>query len=599
MRKISFMAMLLSLFSFYLVQPALAAESNHVQQKLLPIVEKAEELAAEGRIDKVRIAISEFHELWEQVEHSIEENAPHTYEEIEAAMAKAEGLIQSNNPDSEQVGKAITKLEAAIAGSEQKKATSNVPGATALLGLSRELEEAIELVDHGEWDHAIEEYEEFHSGWESVEDTIQSTSPESYKGIETTMGLVNASLEASSNPEKAKQYLSALLDSIKDFANKNTATSSPAKNSGEKNIETLVNLLEETKNAIESGDNEVATREMEAFISVWPTVEGKVSTKSASVYEDTENNMTHALGLLMSNPPKMDEASEVVVKMKSQLNAITNDTTYSIWDAAIILLREGLEIILILAALLAFLTQSGNKEKRVWIWGGAAAGAIASVGLAFLLTSVLSAATSAQNRELMEGITGLIAVVLMFTVGAWLHGKSNIKNWNNYIHESVGSAIARGSLWSLAGVAFLTVVREGAETIIFYTVMVPSISTDTLLSGIGIALLILAVVGIAIMYFSVKLPIRLMFLSITFLIYYLAFKFTGESIHALQVVGKLPAHTIESVSDISWLGFYPTWETSIAQITLLLLIGLQMTITNRLHSSKNSSSKRIRAEQAR
>lgn len=201
-------------------------------------------------------------------------------------------------------------------------------------------------------------------------------------------------------------------------------------------------------------------------------------------------------------------------------------------------LREGLEIILILAALLAFLKQSGNKDKRSWIWGGAAAGVIASVGLAFLLTSVLSAATSAQNREFMEGITGLVAVVLMFTVGAWLHGKSTIKNWNNYIKDTVGTAVARGSLWSLAGVAFLTVVREGAETIIFYVGMAPSIETNTLLSGIGVASLILVVLGVAIMYFSIKIPVRTLFLGITVLIYYLAFKFTGESIHALQVVGK-------------------------------------------------------------
>ncbi|KHE67071.1 FTR1 family protein, partial [Halobacillus sp. BBL2006] len=179
-----------------------------------------------------------------------------------------------------------------------------------------------------------------------------------------------------------------------------------------------------------------------------------------------------------------------------------------------------------------------------WIWGGAGAGVLASVGLAFLLTSVMSVAVSAQNREFIEGITGLVAVVLMFTVGAWLHKKSNIENWNNYIRESVGTAVARGSLWSLAGVAFITVVREGAETIIFYLGLSSDISTNTLFSGIGAAAAILAVVGVAIMYFSLKVPVRGLFLTITVLIYYLAFKFTGESLHALQVVKKLPSHSI-------------------------------------------------------
>ena len=435
--------------------------------------------------------------------------------------------------------------------------------------------------------------QEFHEGWEGVEDSVRESDAEAYEAIETNMGLAQASLDAGSDAEKAEKNLEKLIESIRAYAE--GEESEAAVDPEQKGISTLVSILGEVQTAIDSGEEGSAALEMEEFISVWPSIEGEVNTRSVAVYESIENQMTEALGLLSSNPPKTEQAQEVVTDMKNQLTSVAEESSYTMWDAAIILLREGLEIILVLSALLAFLKSSGNESKRKWIWGGAGAGVVASIGLAFILTTIVSAAVSAENREFMEGITGLIAVVLMFTVGAWLHKKSNMESWNLFIRESVGSAIAKGSLWSLAGVAFITVVREGAETIIFYMGIISDISMASFFTGLGVAALILVVLGIAILYFSVKVPVRALFLGITVLIYYLAFKFTGESLHALQVVDKLPAHTISGLPEANFLGMYPTWETTIAQAVLLAMIVLQTVRTkkNNESTSEQTSSKEM------
>ncbi|WLR46485.1 FTR1 family protein [Halobacillus litoralis] len=557
-------------------------------------LEEAKESVESGEWKLAKQEYEEFHEGWEGVEDSVRETDAEAYEAIETNMSLAQASLDAGS-DTEKAEKNLEKLIESIDGyakvDEEPASTTKAPGAKALLGYAHELEEAKESVESGEWNVAKQEYEEFHEGWEGVEDSVRETDAEAYEAIETNMGLAQASLNAGSDAEKAEKNLEKLIESIRAYAEGEESEAAGVPE--QKGISTLVSILGEVQTAIDSGEAGSAALEMEEFISVWPSIEGEVNTRSVAVYESIENQMTEALGLLSSTPPKTEQAQEVVADMKNQLTSVAEESSYTMWDAAIILLREGLEIILVLSALLAFLKSSGNENKRKWIWGGAGAGVVASIGLAFILTSIVSATVSAENREFMEGITGLIAVVLMFTVGAWLHKKSNIESWNSFIRESVGSAIAKGSLWSLAGVAFITVVREGAETIIFYMGIISDISMVSFFTGLGVAILILVVLGVAIMYFSVKVPVRALFLGITVLIYYLAFKFTGESLHALQVVDKLPAHTISGFPEANFLGMYPTWETTIAQAVLLAMIVLQ---TVRTKKNNESASERTTAK---
>lgn len=163
---------------------------------------------------------------------------------------------------------------------------------------------------------------------------------------------------------------------------------------------------------------------------------------------------------------------------------------------------------------------------------------------------------------------------MMLTVGVWLHSKFNIQSWNRYIGKQMDQAIATGSLISFALISFLSIFREGAETIIFYAGMAPYMGFTQLMIGIGIAAAILVVVGFVMLRYSTRIPVSPFLKGATLLIYVIAFKILGVSIHSLQVSQVLPNHSIHSFPFIEWIGLYPTWETMLPQVGLLIVIGI-------------------------
>lgn len=237
-------------------------------------------------------------------------------------------------------------------------------------------------------------------------------------------------------------------------------------------------------------------------------------------------------------------------------------SSYTWWDAALILLREGLEAVVIISALVAFLAKTGQTAAKKWIWIGAAGGVGASIVMAFILNYVFSGLSGASGREYMEGFAGIAAVVMMIGVGMWMHGKSNMKKWTRFVDHSMGKAAASGSIVSFAVISFLSVFREGAETIIFYAGMAPNMSASGIVSA----------VGFLVMKYSVKMPLRPFFIGAALIIYVLAFKILGKSIHSLQVAGMIDTHQTSYAPFIDIIGLYPTIETVGPQIVLLMLI---------------------------
>ena len=134
---------------------------------------------------------------------------------------------------------------------------------------------------------------------------------------------------------------------------------------------------------------------------------------------------------------------------------LSHEISYSIWDASLILLREGLEALLIVATLLSFLKRVHQSDKQKWIWVGVVAGLAASIALSVIISFIFSQVSAATSREYLEGMIGIVAVVMMLTVGAWLHSKSNIHSWNRYIGDQMNQAIATGKLVSFALHQFL------------------------------------------------------------------------------------------------------------------------------------------------
>ncbi len=178
---------------------------------------------------------------------------------------------------------------------------------------------------------------------------------------------------------------------------------------------------------------------------------------------------------------------------------------------------------------------------------------------------------------------------MLFSVSYWMHGKAQADAWQKYIRAKTTSALATGSLFSLALLAFLSVFREGAETTVMYLGIAPSIALGDLLLGISLAVVILTVVGILIMYAGVRLPLRWFFLVTSVLIFYLGFKFIGTGIHALQVAQVIPASVSSYLPSGEMLGVFPTWETTVPQIALLVIAAAVVWWTRQPHRGAQHS----------
>ncbi|GAB6174910.1 hypothetical protein JCM15765_43880 [Paradesulfitobacterium aromaticivorans] len=234
----------------------------------------------------------------------------------------------------------------------------------------------------------------------------------------------------------------------------------------------------------------------------------------------------------------------------------------------LIILREGFEAILIIGAIIAYLVKSGYKSKVKVIYQSTLVAILASLITAWILQAVLSIRGS--SREVLEGVTMLIAVAVLFSVSYWLISKSEAKRWQNYIEGKVQGSLSRGNRMALWFAVFLAVYREGAETVLFYQAMMTGTTDLTMIiAGILAGTAALVVIFLIIRYGSIKLPMKPFFLGTSILLYYLAFVFVGQGVAELQAAGLISATQV-NIPTIAWLGILPTWETLSPQLLLLL-----------------------------
>ncbi len=562
--------------------------------QLMPVVGGALVEAGQAQWTEASKDLKEFRNLWETAKTNGGESAH--IAAVDQALTDAEQALASGSGESAKaalsvLARSVNEYVTAAEGDQPVPA-----GATAAEKLLPMAKGSLAAMQKGDWTAARVDYDRIVKAWYQVETPIRSDNFPVYSALETKISLIRISMQAEPIRQeqalKEMQELTTLLSDYSQGKSVNTGQGAGAGNAaaGMENGSTAslgdaVQLLESARQDATANQPEQAADKIGQFITLWPSVEGPVQISDPASYTAIENEMTETSGHLLSSPPNTAKAIQTMDQMLDRLRPLTENRSYTAWDAALILLREGLEAILVLAALLAYAKKSGEAVAGRWIWAGAGTGLVLSGALAVLFTTLVAAAASGSMRELLEGVTGLVAVVLMLTVGSWLHSKSNAAAWNRFVENSVGQALARGSLWSLFTVSALAIMREGAETAIFYIGMAPAIETSQLLIGIGSAMAILVVLAFAIIKFSVRLPIRAFFLTATVLIYYLVFRFLGESIHSLQVAGKLPGHTVSTLPSISWLGMYPTWETFVPQVAVLIFMVWQL-VRQEMRSSK-------------
>lgn len=569
-------AALLLLCLLVLLPGAPASASGAPLDELLPPVGSALVEAGQSRWEAAAADVESFAALWRSANESKPDPAlAGPAAEVDAALAAAAEALAGGGgaPAKAALSTLARSVDAFVtAAAGEGGGDTGAAGRAAAAKLLPAAERTRDAARSADWAAAAEAYRAVVNGWTPVERGIRADNPAVYGLLETKMSLLRIALQAEPvRGEAAQAESEALVTLLSGYSEGKTVDTggAPAEPAS---IEGLISYLKQASASAQAGDSAAAADIMEQFIAAWPSAEGQVQLASPKVYASVENKSTAVTGYLLSSPPKLDQALSLMDTMLSEPTPLAGEQTYTAWDAALILLREGLEAILVLAALLAYLRREAVPAARRWVWSGAAAGLAASIGLAVLLTYSLSQAASGGARELIEGITGLVAVVMMLTVGRWLHGKSSTAAWNKYVDRQMQGALAKGNLWYLFFIAALAILREGAETTIFYAGMAPAIDTSQLLLGIGSALVVLIILGYAMIALSARLPVAAFFRAATVLIYYLVFRFLGESLHALQIAGKLPAHNGHSLPSIGWLGIYPTWETTIPQLLVLVFI---------------------------
>ncbi len=242
-----------------------------------------------------------------------------------------------------------------------------------------------------------------------------------------------------------------------------------------------------------------------------------------------------------------------------------------------IIVREGLEAILVIAAIIAYLVKSGNGKSLKNVYIGALAGILASFAAAAVLYFVKQAVAGAgMAQELIEGITALIAVCVLFYVSNWMISKAEAAAWTGYIDSKVRSGVEKRSAFTLAFTAFLSVFREGAEVVLFYQPMLQEGNAGMVWAGFGAGVVILVFVYLAITKLSIKLPIKVFFTATSILMAVMCVSFLGSGIKELaegnlfDLTLRVPGIPENDVIQI--FGIYPYLETLVPQLILAVIL---------------------------
>jgi len=336
-----------------------------------------------------------------------------------------------------------------------------------------------------------------------------------------------------------------------------------------------LSLLEQSLTAARSGRvADASDRAFDAYLAFEP-IETPARARDPGVVSSMEKLFADFKASVRGNDIRGAERARDAIEATMPKVVGLRQGTGTAYDAFIqsflIILREGFEAILVIGAVVAFLLKTGHRERLRDIWTGVALGLVASAVTAVVLKTLLGAMPA--SREIIEGVTLLAAVAVLFSVSYWLISRVEAAKWQQFIREKVSTALEHGGGKALAFVAFLAVYREGAETALFYQALFDEGPHVALPISLGILFGFAALVVIFTLFYryGVRIPLRPFFSVTSVLLYYMAFVFMGKGVRELQEGNAMPITLIPGFPHVEALGLYPTWQTVLAQLLLLAL----------------------------
>lgn len=405
---------------------------------------------------------------------------------------------------------------------------------------------------------------DLNSIWTSNETVIRNYDDGKYGQIEVNLMQLRVAIQKEPlDTDKVKSAWSTFKNSIDTVDQKQSDS-----DSDKYKVTQLNEELDKAIAGINDNDLDKADASLSQFVKIWPYVEGKIQTKNSSLYTKIEDKIPYYQSIL--DQSNKDRVKKGLQELNSEIKDTVGQGEYSFVDIMIIFLREGIEVLLIIMTLTTMTRKVKDVKGTSSVVGGALLGLILSIGLG--ITFIYTIGNNGVVREGMEAILGIVAVVLMYVVGIWMHRRSNAQRWNEMIQSMYNNAMSNGNLILLGTIGLISVLREGVEVIIFYMGMIGSITTKDFILGIGLAIIILIIFAFAFRFIVKLIPVRFIFRVLSILIFVMTFKMLGVSIQKLQLLGYMPQHSIEGLPTLSWIGFYPSVETIIAQVILIILI---------------------------
>lgn len=338
--------------------------------------------------------------------------------------------------------------------------------------------------------------------------------------------------------------------------------------------------LDESLATYRAGDVPLAQRlAVTGYLEGFELAEASLDASDRALRQEIETQMTAYRNLLRAGAPVADAEKQaallhtLLTRAADALDAGGLSPAAALLGALFILVREGLEALLVVAAIVAFLVKAERREALPYIHAGWI-GALGFGALTWFVASYIIAISGA-GRELTEGITALAASAILLYVGFWLHDKSHADRWKAFVGRHLGNALTRGTLWALTGVSFLAVYREAFETVLFYQALWQEAegARGSVLAGAALGGAALAVLAWLIFRFGLRLPIGPFFAASSALLALLAVMFAGHGVAALQEAGWLSLDPLNFV-EVPVLGVYANAQALWLQGCLLAVIAV-------------------------
>ena len=332
--------------------------------------------------------------------------------------------------------------------------------------------------------------------------------------------------------------------------------------------------LQESLAAARAGDQANATRlGLSAYLDGFEPLEPALRARNQALLTAVENAMLAYRGALASG--KLEQADATAQKLDylfaqvdTELGADKADPLTTFIASITILLREGVEALLIVVGMVAFLKKAERRDVLAYVHGGWIV-ALACGGLTWAMATYF-VGISGASREVTEGVSSLFAAIVLLSVGLWMHQKSTAGKWQAYLKEKLSAAMTRRSAWALFALSFIAVYREVFETVLFYSALAGDGNNGALLGGLLGGMAVLAILAWLMLRTSARMPIGKFFSLSSILVAVLAVVLAGKGVAGLQEAGWL------SASPIHWprievLGVYPSVETTTAQAVILII----------------------------